>query len=73
MSKDKEELTTSQVADRLKVKPVTVRKWLAENLFPNARREDTPRGAVWYIPVEDVNGFVKPTRGRPFKDKDNKN
>lgn len=64
------ELTTTQAAARLDVKPVTVRKWLAEKLFPSARLENTPRGGVWYIPASDVESFIKPTRGRPAKNKE---
>ena len=62
---ESKELTTSEAAARLGVKPVTVRKWLMEGLFPSARLENTPRGSVWYIPANDVDSFQKPTRGRP--------
>lgn len=70
MKENATELTTTEAAARLDVKPVTVRKWLGENLFPNARLENTPRGGVWYIPTSDVDAFVKPTRGRPPKSKE---
>jgi transcriptional regulator with XRE-family HTH domain len=66
---EKKELTTNETAEKLGVKPVTVRKWLTENRFPNARREDTPRGVVWYIPESDLSGFQKPLRGRPKENK----
>lgn len=59
------ELTTTETASRFNVKPVTVRKWLSEGRFKNARREETPRGVIWYIPETDFEGFEPPQRGRP--------
>lgn len=63
-------LTTAEAAERLGVAQVTVNVWCLKGLFPNATREDTPRGPVWTIPESDVRGFVKPTRGRVPKRKE---
>ena len=62
-------LTTSEVADRLGVAQVTVNVWCLQGKFPQATREDTPRGPVWTIPESDLATFVKPTAGRPPKAK----
>jgi excisionase family DNA binding protein len=59
-----EELTTSQAAERLNAGVSTVRLWCQQGRFPNARAEATPRGSVWFIPIRDLKGFVKPRRGR---------
>lgn len=60
-------LTTAEVAQRLGVAQVTVSVWCNQGKFPNAVREDTPRGPVWLIPEGDLKGFKKPTVGRPPK------
>ena len=57
-------MTTSEVAQKLGVAQVTVNVWCLQGKFPNAAREDTPRGAVWTIPESDLKGFEKPKRGR---------
>jgi excisionase family DNA binding protein len=59
-----EELTTTQAAERLNAGVSTVRLWCQQGRFPNARAEATPRGNVWFIPVKDLKGFVRPKRGR---------
>ena len=60
-------LTTAEAAERLGVAQVTVNVWCLRGLFPNAEREESPRGPVWMIPEEDVASFVKPKRGAPKK------
>jgi hypothetical protein len=61
-----ENLTTSEVATRLNVSPITVRLWCRRGLLPNAYELDTPRGSVWMIPEGDLNGFEPPKKtGRP--------
>jgi len=62
-------LTTAEAAKELGVAQVTVNVWCLRGLFPNATREDTPRGPVWTIPEADVRSFVKPKRGRVPKGK----
>lgn len=57
-------LTTAEAAERLGVAQVTVNVWCLRGLFPNAIREETPRGPVWMIPEGEVRSFVKPKRGR---------
>jgi len=61
----KNELTTSQVAERLGVGKSTVNLWCRRGLFPRARAEETPRGPVWLIPESDLTNFVPPAMGRP--------
>jgi hypothetical protein len=63
-------LTTSKVAERLKVAQPTVKLWCRQGRFPNAELQETPRGPVWMIPESDLQGFTLPTRGRPSKSKD---
>ena len=60
-------LTSSEVARRLGVAQVTVSVWCNGGRFPNAVREDTPRGPVWMIPERDLKGFERPKVGRPAK------
>lgn len=64
MNKD---LTTSQVAKRLNVSPITVRLWCRQGKFANAYEEETPRGMVWLIPESDLDNFEHPKTGRPPK------
>jgi hypothetical protein len=70
----KKDLTTSEVATRLKVSPITVRVWCRRGLFPNAYEQEThmARGSYWLIPETDLEGFEQPTMGRPPKPKDDK-
>jgi hypothetical protein len=62
-------LTTSEVAACFGVAQVTVNVWCLQGKFPNAEREETPRGPVWTIPESDLSGFEKPKAGRPLKSK----
>ena len=61
----KAELTTTQVAERLKVAAVTVRMWCAQGKFKNARLVEHPRGDYWVIPESDLKDFEPPKMGRP--------
>lgn len=61
----KGDLTTAEVAERLKVSVITVRQWCRRGLFPKAYEHDTPRGAVWMIPARDLLNFNAPKPGRP--------
>ena len=63
MDKKVKEITTSKLAERYGVGHSTARGWCTAGLFPNARQEDTPRGAVWMIPEGDLEGFIPPRRG----------
>ena len=58
-------LTTSEVAKRLGVGKSTVNLWCNQGKFPHAESLEESRGPVWLIPESDLNGFVKPTPGRP--------
>lgn len=58
-------LTTQEVAEQLSVAYQTVMAWIYQGKFPNAQKEETPRGDYYLIPQSDVNGFEKPKRGRP--------
>jgi hypothetical protein len=60
-------VTIKQAAEILGVPAPTVKLWCQQGRFPNARRQDTPRGPVWLIPAGDLEGFVPPKRGRPPK------
>jgi hypothetical protein len=62
-----QELTTTQVAERLKAADVTVRLWCRQGRFPNARLVEHPRGDYWVIPESEVKKFEPPQMGRPSK------
>jgi hypothetical protein len=64
-----EELTTTQVADRLETPERTVRLWCKQGRFTGARNVDTPRGNYWLIPESSLKSFEKPQAGRPPKPK----
>lgn len=52
------------------VSPITARLWCRRGLFPNAYELQTPRGPVWMIPQNDLEGFEPPKKtGRPPKAK----
>jgi len=61
------DLTTQQVADRLGVGQSTVTLWCRQKRFPGAYRQETPRGALWWIPERDLQNFEPPKMGRPRK------
>jgi hypothetical protein len=65
--KSMKRLTTSEIAARLSVAQVTVNVWCLQGKFPNAVKEETPRGPVWTVPESDLADFVQPTVGRPPK------
>lgn len=70
---NRQELTTAQVAERLRVSAVTARLWCRRGLFPNAYEQQTPRGAIWMIPEGDLKGFEPPKKtGRPRKERTDK-
>ncbi len=60
-----QELTTTEVAERLKAADVTVRLWCRQGRFPNARLVEHPRGDYWVIPESEVKKFEPPLIGRP--------
>lgn len=61
------QLTTAEVAERLGVRPVTVRVWCERGLVPGATREGSGNRAVWRIPEESVAHIQRPRVGRPRK------
>lgn len=60
-------LKASEVAKRYKVSPYTVKKWIREGLFPDAKLEETVAGSVWLIPESSLKDFKQPEIGRPRK------
>lgn len=58
-------LSTKEVASLLGAAEVSVRKWCRTGRFPNARREETPRGPVWSIPAADLKDFAMKPPGPP--------
>lgn len=58
------ELTTKELAEKFKVAERVARRWCENGRFPNARKEQTPRGDYWLIPEIDTKNFVLPNRGR---------
>ena len=66
----KTDLTTAQVAERMKVSVHAVRFWIKRGLLPNAYEIEETRGSVWMIPESDISGFEPPKKtGRPPKAK----
>jgi|GEM_PF-1911040 len=73
----KERLTTKEALELLAERGIvvsypTIALWVREGKFEGAEREETPRGAVWYIPRKSVEDFQKPEMGRPPKKKNEK-
>lgn len=64
-----EELTTAAAAERLDTPERTIRLWCKQGKFQGARAVETPRGSYWMIPSRDLEGFQKPTLGRPPRPK----
>jgi hypothetical protein len=64
------DLTTTQVAERMNVTRQVVGRWCRRGLLPGAYELDAGRGKVWLIPPRALEGFTppKPT-GRPPKPK----
>ncbi len=66
-----DELTTADVAERLKRPERTVRLWCKQGLLAGARAVSTPRGDYWIIPASALKDFTPPVLGRrPAKPKD---
>lgn len=62
------DLTTSQLADRLLVKPATVKRWCQQRRLVGAYLDGIGNRATWLIPETALEGFVRPTpRGRYAK------
>jgi hypothetical protein len=66
MAKLVAKLSTAQVAVRFGVSQAAVKKWCRKGLFAKAELVETPRGPVWEIPSTDLEGFQRPTMGRPM-------
>lgn len=60
-------LKASEVAKKYGVNSYTVKGWIRNRLFPNAKLEETIAGSIWLIPESDLKDFVKPEKGRPPK------
>ena len=61
-------LTTQEIASEFDVAYQTVMAWIYKGFFPNAQKEETPRGAYYLVPRSDLRDFKVPKRGRPSKD-----
>jgi len=66
MRKGEKMLTTGEVMERLQVPYQTVISWIKKGVLAS-KREETPRGPVYYVPQSAVESFVEPKRGRPRK------
>ena len=62
-----EMLTTQQIANEYGVAYQTVMAWVYKGFFPNAQKEETPRGPYYLVPRSDLRDFKAPKRGRPPK------
>jgi hypothetical protein len=66
MRKTEKMLTTVEVMERLNAPYQTVISWIKKGLI-ESKREETPRGPVYYVPLAAVQNFQEPKRGRPRK------
>ncbi len=62
---DEKFLKASEVAKKYGVNSYTVKGWIRNGLFPNAKLEETIAGSVWLILESDLENFKKPEMGRP--------
>lgn len=66
MKKGEKMLTTTEVMEKLDAPYQTVISWIKKGLL-ESKREETPRGPVYYVPQSAVENFNAPKRGRPQK------
>lgn len=59
------DLTVLEAAQRLNAAASTVRKWLREGRFPNARQPFDWPTSPWLIPEGDIESFKRPLMGNP--------
>jgi excisionase family DNA binding protein len=57
-------LSGKEATNRLKRPAPTVRLWVKQGRFKNAKLESSVAGSFWLIPESDLNQFVEPERGR---------
>lgn len=62
-------VSTTEIANKLKVTRAAVTQWCRQGLFAGAFVEDTARGPVWHIPQSDLDAFTPPKPGRPLSAK----
>lgn len=60
-------LTTPEVAKRLRERVSTIKLWCKQGRFPNAIRAGTARNIDWHIPETDLEGFETRQRSRSRK------
>jgi excisionase family DNA binding protein len=60
-------LSVKEVAIRLNRPAPTVRLWVKQGRFKNAKLESSVAGSFWLIPESDLSQFTEPERGRPLK------
>ncbi len=61
-------LTAKEFSEIHGVSRATVTSWCRAKKLEGAYQEQTPFGAVWYIPEKTSKTFVKPIMGRPTKE-----
>ena len=60
-------LSVKEVAERLKRPAPTIRLWVRQGRFKNAKLEYSIAGSYWIVPESDLKDFSEPERGRPLK------
>lgn len=65
-------LTAEEFAAAISTPYPTVALWLRQGRIKDAERLEVGKLRFWQIPAAIVQGFVKPTRGRPEGSKDSK-
>ena len=64
MAEKERMLTPEEVAERLGVAPITVRRWCAKGQISALKEGSKYRGS-WLIPESALAGFERPRPGRP--------
>ncbi len=65
-------LSLKQVSEKTGAPASSVRLWVRQGRFPNAKLETTPVGSFWLVPETDIEGLELRSPGRPVGSKNKK-
>jgi hypothetical protein len=65
-------LSLKEVSEITGAPASSVRLWVRQGRFPNAKRETTPIGSFWLVPETDLEGLELRAPGRPAGSKNKK-
>jgi hypothetical protein len=63
--KEPKMLTVKEAAARIGASSISVRIWAAAGRLPGAKKESSPIGEYWMIPLSAVDSFEMGKAGRP--------